>query len=416
MEQTSFKVYGYRWVVLLAFMFVVVVNQLLWITFAPITSSAAQYYGVSDLSIGLLSMSFMIVYIVISIPASWVIDTYGIRVAVGIGAALTGIFGLLRGLWAADYTLVLIAQIGIAIGQPFILNAITKVAARWFPIQERATASGLGSLAMYLGILVGVALTPYLTIRSGIGAMLVTYGIVSVLAAVVFFGVARERPPTPPCPPDQEERSLVLDGLKQTLRQRDFGLLMLIFFVGLGIFNGVTTWIENIVRPRGFSITQAGIIGGLMIVGGIIGALVIPLLSDRYRKRTPFMILALAGATLGLVGITYATGYWLLLAAAFVLGFFLLSAGPIGFQYGAEVAYPAPEGTSNGLLLLVGQISGIVFIFGMDSFKSPETGSMTSPLVVLIGLMVLSLLLCTRLRESPLMTEKGNCSPAPAGP
>ena len=416
MEQISFKVYGYRWVVLLAFMLVVVVNQLLWITFAPITSSAAKYYGVSDLSIGLLSMSFMIVYIVISIPASWAIDTYGIRVAVGIGAALTGIFGLLRGLWAADYTLVLISQIGIAIGQPFILNAITKVAARWFPIQERATASGFGSLAMYLGIVVGLALTPYLTIRSGIGAMLVTYGIVSVIAAVVFFGLARERPPTPPCPPDQEERSLVLDGLKQTLRQRDFGLLMLIFFVGLGIFNGVTTWIENIVRPRGFSITQAGIIGGLMIVGGIIGALVIPLLSDRYRRRTPFMILALAGATLGLIGITYATGYWLLLAAAFVLGFFLLSAGPIGFQYGAEVAYPAPEGTSNGLLLLVGQISGIVFIFGMDSFKSPETGSMTSPLVVLIGLMVLSLLLCTRLRESPLMTEKGNCSPAPAGP
>ena len=75
MEQTNFKVYGYRWIVLLAFMFVVAINQLLWITFAPITSSAATYYRVSDLSIGLLSMSFMIVYIVISIPASWVIDT-----------------------------------------------------------------------------------------------------------------------------------------------------------------------------------------------------------------------------------------------------------------------------------------------------------------------------------------------------
>ena len=93
MEQTSFKVYGYRWIVLLAFMSVVAINQLLWITFAPITGAAASYYGVSDLSIGLLSMSFMIVYIVISIPASWTIDTYGIRVAVGIGAALTGLFG-----------------------------------------------------------------------------------------------------------------------------------------------------------------------------------------------------------------------------------------------------------------------------------------------------------------------------------
>ena len=403
MEQTNFKVYGYRWIVLLAFMFITAANQLLWITFAPITGSAARYYGVSDLSIGLLSMSFMIVYIFVSIPASWVIDTLGIRVAVGIGAALTGIFGLLRGLLAADYNLVLISQIGIAIGQPFILNAITKVAARWFPIRERATASGLGSLAMYLGIAAGMALTPYLAIRSGIDSTLVTYGVVSIIAAVAFFGLVKERPPTPPCPPGQEERALVLDGLKQILRRRDFILLMIIFFVGLGAFNAVTTWIEDIVRPRGFSITQAGIIGGLMIAGGIIGAVIIPSLSDRYRKRVPFILLALAGAIPGLIGITYATSYWLLLASAFVLGFCLLSAGPIGFQYGAEVTYPAPEGTSNGLLLLMGQISGILFIFGMDSFKSPETGSMTPSLVALIGLTVLGLLFGTRLRESRLM-------------
>ena len=147
-----------------------------------------------------------------------------------------------------------------------------------------------------------------------------------------------------------------------------------------------------------------------MVMGGIIGAVVMPLLSDRYRKRTPFLVLAVVGATLGLVGVTYATSYWLLLVSAFVLGFFLLSAGPIGFQYGAEVSYPAPEGTSNGLLLLMGQISGIIFIFAMDSFKSPETGSMTPSLVVLIGLMALSLFLCTRLGESPALTTE-NASP-----
>ena len=407
MEQTKFKIYGYRWVVLIAFMFVVAINQLLWITFAPITGSAATYYGVSDLSIGLLSMIFMIVYIVISIPASWVIDTYGIRAAVGIGAVLTGIFGLLRGLAADNYTLVLIAQIGIAIGQPFILNAVTTVAARWFPNQERATAAGLGSLAMYLGIVVALMLTPYLTVQSQISGMLLTYGIVSMVAVVVFFAFVKERPPTPPCPPDQEERSLVFDGLKESLRMKGFVLLLVIFFVGLGVFNAVTTWIEDIVRPRGFSITQAGITGGLMIVGGIIGAVVIPLLSDHYHKRTPYLLLAIIGATLGLVGITFATSYWFLLASAFVFGFFLLSAGPIGFQYGAEITHPTPEGTSNGLLLLMGQISGIVFILGLDSFKSPETGSMTLPLIVLIGLMLLGLFLCTRLKEAKLlMTDK----------
>ena len=143
-----------------------------------------------------------------------------------------------------------------------------------------------------------------------------------------------------------------------------------------------------------------------MIVGGILGALVIPSLSDHYRKRTPFIIVALAGATLGLAGIAYATSYWLLLVAAFIMGFFLLSAGPIGFQYGAETTYPTPEGTSNGLLILMGQISGIVFIFAMDSFKSPATGSMTLSLVILIVLMILSLVLSFFLKEpKSLLTE-----------
>jgi MFS family permease len=406
MKQDNYKVYGYRWIVLVTFMFIVAVTQLLWITFAPITGDAARFYGVPDLSIGLLSMSFMIVYIVVSIPASWVIDTYGLRVGVGIGAVLTAVFGMLRGVWASNYTLVLIAQVGVAIGQPFVLNAVTTVAARWFPVRERATASGLGSLAMYVGIFLGMALTPYLTNHFQISGMLVAYGIASIVAALIFILFARERPATPPCPAGMEVRSLVLDGFKQMFRQRGFILLLVIFFIALGTFNAVTTWIEDIVRPNGFSSTQAGIIGGLMIVGGILGALVIPTFSDRYRKRTPFIVVALAGATLGLAGIAYARSYWLLLIAAFVMGFFMLSAGPIGFQYGAEITHPTPEGTSNGLLILMGQISGIIFIFGMDSFKSPGSGSMTLPLIALIVLMGLSLVLSFFFKEpKSLLTE-----------
>ena len=405
MQQPAYKVYGYRWVVLLAFMGIAAVNQLLWITFAPITGDAAAFYGVSHLSIGLLSMSFMIVYVLVSIPASWVIDTYGLRVGVGIGAALTGLFGLLRGLMAQDYTLVLISQIGIAIGQPFILNAITTVAARWFPLDERATASGFGSLALYLGIILGLMLTPFITLRAGIAQMLTIYGVAALIVAGSFALLARERPPTPPCPPGQEERALVFEGLKGALRNPNFILLMVIFFIGLGVFNSVTTWIEDVLAPRGFSITQAGVAGGLMVFAGVIGALVIPTLSDRARKRVPYLILAVAGAALGLAGVTFARSYPLLLVSAFVMGFFLLSAGPLGFQYGAEVTHPTPEGTSNGLLLLMGQISGIAFIFAMDSFRSPADGSMTGSLIVLLVLMVVGLALATRLKESPLLAQ-----------
>lgn len=401
MAESEFKVYGYRWVVLLAFMGVIAVNQLLWITFAAVTTEATQFYRVSDLAIGLLSLSFMAVYILVSFPASWVIDTYGLRAGVGIGAALTGVFGLVRGLGGSHYGWVLAAQIGIAIGQPFVLNAVTTIAARWFPMKERATASGLGSLAIYLGILAGLALTPYLAQRWGIPGMLIIYGIVAGIGMAVFFFFARERPPSPPCPPSQEARSLVTEGLAKMLRQRSFIMLLVIFFVGLGAFNAITTWIEQLLAPRGFTATQAGDAGGIMILGGIVGALVVPLLSDQARKRVPFLVLAVAGAALGLAGLTFVTGYVLLLVFSFIFGFFLLSAGPIGFQYAAEITYPAPEGTSNGLVLLMGQISGIIFILGMDVLKSPANGSMAVPMGILLALLAACVLLTGLLKEAP---------------
>jgi len=129
------------------------------------------------------------------------------------------------------------------------------------------------------------------------------------------------------------------------------------------------------------------------------------LLSDRYRKRVPFLVLALCGTILGLIGLTIALSYVLLLASSFILGFFLLSAGPIAFQYGAEITYPAPEGTTTGLLLMAGQVSGIIFIFAMDIFRSPSTGSMTPSLLAFIFLLFLSLLICTKLKESKLIRQ-----------
>jgi len=399
MEEKQVKAYGYRWLILLAFILLAGMIQVLWITFAPITSAAAKFYQTSDVMIGLLSMVFMIVYILVFLPAAWVIDTWGFRAAVGLGAVLTAVFGLLRGIFASNFTVVFISQVGIAIGQPFVIGAITKVAARWFPVRERATASGLGTLALYLGPLAAMLLGPFLVLRIGLERMLVAYGIAAALAAVFFLLFAREHPPTPAGP---DERALMFDGLKSMVRRRDFLFLLAMFFVGLGMFNSISTWIEDIVRPRGFSISQAGLAGGLMLIGGIVGAVVLPLLSDRVRRRKPFIVLALVGLIPGLVGLTFASRAGMLLLSGFVFGFFLLSAGPIGFQYAAEITHPAPEGTSNTLLLVSGQISGILFIFGMDALKDPATGSMTTSLVILAALAVVSALLALRLGESPL--------------
>ncbi|MGA2762310.1 MAG: MFS transporter [Spirochaetia bacterium] len=406
MKESTIKAYRYRWLILAAFMLITGINQALWITFAPITSEAMKFYSTSDLAIGLLSLCFMAIYILIFLPSAWLIDTWGIRASVSLGAVLTAVFALTRGIFASNFTLMFISQAGIAVGQPLVLGATTKLAGRWFPADERATATGLGTLSIYLGVLLSLIVTPILTAAYGMKGMLVIGGVAAVVAALFFIVVAREKPPTPVGRPEDEVRSLMLDGLRSMIRRRDFLFLLAIFFVGLGMFNGITTWIEEIVGPRGFSTAQAGLAGGLMLIGGIVGAFVLPLVSDSLRRRKPFVILALIGLIPGLLGVTFAASYWLLLAGSFVFGFFLLSAGPVGFQYGAEMTLPAPEGTSNTLLLVAGQISGIIFIFLMDALKSPS-GSMTASLLGLLGLTVVALLLAFFLRESPILAEKG---------
>ncbi|MDH5372021.1 MAG: MFS transporter [Acidimicrobiia bacterium] len=402
-ETGTARLYGYRWVVLGGFALLNALVQLNWIAFAPVTSDAASFYDVGELEIGLLSLVFMVVFIVISIPASYIIDTYGIRVGIGIGALLTGVFGLTRGIFGDSYTPVLISQIGLAAGQPFVMNAITKVGAHWFPLNERATAAAVPSLAQFIGIIVAMAATPYVVSSSGMSGMLMIYGIVSVVGAVLAVVLIRERPPTPPSLTDDEQRTRVFEGLRHIFRQKDMLILLLLFFVGLGMFNAISTWIEQIVAPRGFGSEDAGMIGALMVVGGIFGAGILPVLSDRRRLRKPFLLLAVSGMTPGLIGLTFATSYPLLLVSSFVFGFFLMSAYPVGFQYSAEVSYPAPESTSQGIIVMAGQVSGVLFILGMDAFKSEGTESMTGSMVVFIILTAAIIALTARLEESPMI-------------
>ena len=394
----SYKLYRYRWVVLAVFMFINLTIQMLWITYAPITGPAAEFYDVSDLQIGLLAMSFMIAFIPLSIPASWVIDTYGFRLAVSIGAVLMAIFGLLRGLAGANYSLVLWSTVGIAAAQPFLLNAWTKVPANWFAIQERATAVGLVTLANLVGTALGMVLTPILTETLSIPTVQLIFGGVAAFSSVLFILLARETPPTPPGPAGSEVRALMLDGLKHAFTVRSFNLYLIVSFIGLGIFNGVTTWVESIIRPRGFTPTDAGTLGALMLVGGILGAVIIPPFSDRQHRRTPFILLGLLLAIPGLIGLTFATSTWLLFLSAFGMGFFLVSTSPIGMQYASEVAQPTPEGTSNGLIQLFGQAS-VVFVYIMAALQT-SSGSFTPALLLAVGLLAISALLVTRMKDS----------------
>ena len=398
----TYRVYGYRWVVLAVMMLVNFTIQILWISYATIISQASHYYGVSHQMITLLAMVFMIAFIPLSLPAAWVIDTRGFRIAVGFGVVMMGVFGITRGLAGSNYALVLASTIGIAIAQPFLLDSWTKVPANWFPAGERATAVGLITLASMLGVAAGMGLSGFLVGVMSIGAMQLVFGIVAAASAVAFLLLARERPATPPDPTGVEVRALMLDGLKHALTVKPFLIILAVAFVIMGVFNGVTSWVGDIILPRGFGSTDAAILGAVMLVVGVIGAVVLGAGSDRQGKRVRYLALALALAVPCLIGVAFVSTLWLLYVASALLGFFIVGALPIGMQYAAEVTHPTPEGTSNGLVQLFGQCS-VAFVWVMGVLRTGN-GSFTVSLVLASVLLAVSALVVSRLKDPELTT------------
>lgn len=402
------RAHGYRWVVLFAFSLVTVAIEVQWLTFAPIAREARLFYGATALQIDLLSMSFMIIFLLMCIPASFVIDTRGIRIGVGTGALLTGVFSITKGVFAYDFALVLASQVGLAIAQPFIINASTKVAVQWFPVHERATAVGIATLSQFVGIIVAMVATPVLIDIGASGeydlaGMLRTYGAACTAAALLLLAFMREGPAGDASLPHDRVPAGFFAGLKHILMLRDMQVVLVVFFVGLGAFNAISTCIDQIGESKGFSMAQASLVGGLMLAAGILGGLILPPLSDRLRKRKGFLVLAMAGVLPALAGLALSTSYPVVLVCAFVFGFFLLGAGgPIGFQYSAEICVPAPESSSQGLILLVGQVSGILFVLAMNTI------GVAAVMGAFVLLAALNLYLCTRLNESRIVQAPGS--------
>lgn len=415
-QENSYPVY--RYVILAAFMLITVAIEIQWLTHAAVARPAELFYGGqfnpdSFLNIDFLAMVYMVAFLVMSFPASYIIDTYGIRTGLAIGAVLLAVFSLIKASFAHSFTGVVIAQTGLAIAQPFILNGVTAVTARWFPLYQRGMAAGLLALAQYVGIIIAMLVTPMLIgsdpsqadYGTGFEKMLWIYGIISVVAAVLSLLLIKNRKTLEGDKAD--ERYAFKKGFLHILSNRDMRLTIFMFLIGLGIFNAISSMTDSIAERVGVEDSD-GLIGGVMLIGGIIGAVIIPTLSDHYKRRKPFLVICIAGMLPAVAGLAFAghladdpeTIYRISLAASFILGFFVMSAGPLGFQYAAEISYPAPESTSQGILLWVGQLTGMFFVAGMSIRENLYLGTFMNIFVVLTFLTLLAVFV---LRESTFM-------------
>jgi len=408
MEQSvsAYKSYRYRWVVVAVYMYISALTQLYWLNFAAIETFIEERFAITASSVMWFTLVFPLVYVFVSIPAGMLIDRKGFKYGVGIGAVLTGVFAMLRLVNTCSFTVLLISQIGIAIGQPFVLNGITKLVVTWFPQKEEATAVGLGSLALLVGMMVGLGATPALVQYLGFQTMLVIYGILGLLGILLFFLLVRPHPPTAAREVEVQQEITGWQGIRHILRIRDFAILGFIALIGIGVFNGLATWLEKILNElQKIPLTDAGIIAAVLILSGIVGCVVIPLISDRIMRRKPFLLLASAVGTVSIIALMMVKGYAANAVNAVFLGFFLISALPIMLTMSAEITGARFAGISVGYLQLLGNAAAVAIVPVMESMRS-VTGQWILPLAFIAGLAGIAFILALVIRE-PVRSQKG---------
>ncbi|XP_069805808.1 choline/ethanolamine transporter FLVCR2 [Dendropsophus ebraccatus] len=158
------RLYRRRWLMVLLFSSYSLCNAFQWLQYGIISNIFIRYYGVSALAIDCLSMSYMLLYIPLIFPVTWLLDTRGLRIIALIGSGLNCLGAWIKtGSARPDlYPLTLCAQLICAAAQVFILGMPSHLASVWFSSTEVSTACSLGVFGNQLGVAVGFLLPPVL--------------------------------------------------------------------------------------------------------------------------------------------------------------------------------------------------------------------------------------------------------------
>jgi MFS family permease len=342
-----------KWAVLLSYALLAACTQLLWLTFAAVDTRSAAVMHVDVGTVGDLAAIFPFIYVVLALPTGRWLDMRFAQ-ALGAGALLTGGGALIRLVSPSSFAWQLAGQLVIAAGQPLVLNSITKVAARYFPPSQRATAISIGTAALFVGILAAVLMAGPLFDAGGLPVLLGVQAVPAVLATVLLLVALR----TPPAFPDNPSVSV---SLRWLARDRFMWILAVLVFIGMGTYNAVATWLQPILAHFGEG-ESAGTLVAVMTFAGIIGAAVLPTAISRRDRRRELLLAALVMSVLTFIALALShnlvwVGAWL-----FADGFLLLASLPVVLDWSDVHAGPERQGGAVGFLMMAGNLGGLLLV------------------------------------------------------
>ncbi|KAN0106467.1 MFS general substrate transporter [Hyaloscypha variabilis] len=374
-----YKVYKRRWFGLVQLVLLNIIVSWDWLSFSANSTTTAQYYNVTPSDINWLSTSFLFAFCVATPAVIYTLHHGGPKPSIITASVL-----ILLGNWIrygatksgphGNFGGVMFGQILTGLAQPFVLAAPTRYSDLWFTNRGRVAATAVMSLANPFGGALAQLIDPSWAGSPGdIPNMVLYIAIISSVASIPSFFIPAA-PPTPASASGHEEKQALGPSLKFLFTCPEFYMIMIPFTVYVGLFNSVSSLINQILQPYSFSENEAGIAGALLIVVGLVTSAVTSPIIDKTKTflfaiklQVPIIAIAYLAFTWAPQTRTIAAPY----AILSILGAASFSLVPVVLEYLIELTHPVSPEVTSTICWSGGQLLGGAFILISDALRAP---------------------------------------------
>ncbi|MET0785678.1 MAG: MFS transporter [Paenisporosarcina sp.] len=224
------------------------------------------------------------------------LNKFGQRKGISILIIIIGIMTLLRA-WFHDYISLLLTAFIIGIAIAIIGPIISSLIKKKFPTRM-ASAIGIYSLGMGGGATLSAGLTGviYVMVGERWEYALSIWSALALLAYLVWILSISKNEAV--IEPSETNESLLF---RSPWSNKRAWLILLFFGFQASLFFSLSTWLGSAAGELGFNVIEAGTVISVLTIAQIVGNLFIPLLLEKFPKRSFWIYFTLTLGTVGLI-------------------------------------------------------------------------------------------------------------------
>jgi predicted MFS family arabinose efflux permease len=302
---------GQRWYVLFIMMLVYTISIADRYVLSTLLGPISKELHLSDKGAASLGIPLALFYVTMGIPLSWLCDRTNRRTLLAAAVAVWSLMTTLTG-YTRGYVDLLLARIGVGIGEAGGTPACNSIIADYFPADRRSMAMTVFALGAPIGAWLGSDIAGYVSALHGWRAAFLVLGIPGIILALIIMVTIKEPQRGRLDAVSDEKAPTVTETIKFLWSQKAAVHAMtgsgLSAFWGWGLM-----WFTPLFLQRTYGMDEGaagGLLGQIYLVGGIGASLVTAYFVARPTFTDPRKIARLLAVVTALATIPSFLAYW----------------------------------------------------------------------------------------------------------